>query len=148
MPRPTTRPIGLELTNVAKNVSQAFDSVLADAGGSRPTWLILLTIKTRPITNQQQIADAVGIRGATLTYHLNAMEADGLLTRRRHRDNRRVHVVDLTEDGQQAFEAMRTAATRFDQRLRKGLADEDIERLRGTLRQMSDNVGVAPPEPL
>jgi MarR family transcriptional regulator for hemolysin len=83
-----------------------------------------------------------------LTYHLNAMEADGLLTRRRHRDNRRVHVVDLTEDGQQAFEALRTAATRFDQRLRKGLPDEDIERLRTTLRQMSDNVGVAPPDPL
>jgi MarR family transcriptional regulator, transcriptional regulator for hemolysin len=137
-------PIGLELANAAKRVSQAFDSTLAQAGGSRPTWLILLTLKTRTITNQQQIADAVGIRGATLTYHLSAMEADGLLTRRRDRENRRAHVVELTEDGQHAFQAMRTAARKFDQRLRKGLADKDIERFRATLRQMADNVGSAP----
>jgi MarR family transcriptional regulator for hemolysin len=140
MPKPSVPPIGLELANAAKQVSQAFDAALAEAGGSRPSWLILLTIKTRTVANQQEIADAVGIRGATLTYHLNAMEADGLLTRRRDDENRRIHVVELTRAGHRAFEAMRGAAARFDQRLRKGMTDAEITAMRRTLRRLTGNV--------
>jgi MarR family transcriptional regulator for hemolysin len=123
----------------------AFDAALSEAGGSRPSWLILLALKTRSFANQQEIADAVGIRGATLTYHLNAMEADGLLTRRRERYNRRIHVVELTEAGHRAFDSMRGAAIEFDRRLRKGLADAEVTALRGALRRMSANVGVLEP---
>jgi MarR family transcriptional regulator for hemolysin len=145
MPRPATTPIGLELANTAKRVSLAFDAALSEVGGSRPSWLILLALKTRSFANQQEIADAVGIRGATLTYHLNAMEADGLLTRRRERYNRRIHVVELTEAGHRAFDSMRGAAIEFDRRLRKGLADAEVTALRGALRRMSANVGVLEP---
>ena len=139
MARPTTPPIGLELANTAKRVSQAFDAALARSGGSRPVWLILLTIKTRTVANQQEIADAIGIRGATLTHHLNAMEADGLLTRRRDDANRRSHLVELSKAGQQAFEAMRDAAVKFDRRLRKGLTEADIAELRRILTKLDAN---------
>lgn len=140
MPKPDLPPIGLEVANVAKRVTQAFDTALAAVGGSRPAWLILLTLKTRSVASQQQIADVVGIRGATLTHHLNAMESGGLLTRRRDPDNRRIHVVELTDAGHAAFAAMRGAAVRFDQRLRKGLSSTEIARLRATLEHMSANV--------
>jgi len=140
--RPRTTPIGLELANTAKRVSQAFDAALAETGGSRPIWLILLTIKTRAVANQQQIADAVGIRGPTLTYHLNSMEAEGLLTRRRDVDNRRTHVVELTDAGHEAFESMREAAVRFDQRLRRGLSDDDLGTLQRVLQQLDANVSL------
>jgi MarR family transcriptional regulator, transcriptional regulator for hemolysin len=140
MPRPITSPLGLELANAAKRVSAAFDAALAVAGGSRPVWLILLTIKARAIANQQEIADAVGVRGATLTYHLKAMEADGLLTRRREEHNLRAHVVELTEAGDQAFHAMRAAAMMLDLRRRTGLTDKDVDQLRSVLRVLSDNV--------
>jgi MarR family transcriptional regulator for hemolysin len=136
-------PIGLQLASTAKQVSQAFDAALAAAGGSRPSWLILLTIKTRSVANQQEIADAVGIRGATLTYHLNAMESAGLLTRRRDPGNRRIHVVELTDAGEAAFEAMRGAATRFDRRLRQGLSDDQLDQLHEALVTLSRNVADA-----
>ncbi len=140
MPRPTAPPIGLELANTAKRASVAFDDALAAAGGSRPVWLILLTIKSRTAANQQEIADAIGIRGPTLTYHLNAMEADGLVVRRRDDENRRIHVVELTKRGNEAFAAMRTAAVRFDQRLRRGLNEDDLTALRRILSQLDRNV--------
>jgi MarR family transcriptional regulator for hemolysin len=136
-----TQPIGLQLASAAKQVSQAFDAALVEAGGSRPTWLILLTIKTRSVANQQEIADAVGIRGATLTYHLNAMESTGLLTRRRDQENRRIHVVELTRAGEAAFAAMRGAATRFDRQLRQGLSEEELAALQQTLATLAGNVG-------
>jgi MarR family transcriptional regulator for hemolysin len=141
MPRgPRVPPIGLQLATTGRRVSHAFDAALAEVGGSRPSWLILLTIKTRSVANQQEIADAVGIRGATLTHHLNAMEKAGLLTRRRDDENRRIHVVELTDAGEAAFEAMRGAASRFDRRLRQGLSDQELDALQDVLSTISANV--------
>ncbi|HEY2762540.1 MAG TPA: MarR family winged helix-turn-helix transcriptional regulator [Pseudonocardiaceae bacterium] len=140
MPRTTASPIGLRLTRTAKTVSRAFDDALAAAGGSLPSWLILISLKSRQLANQRALAAAVGIQGATLTHHLNAMEADGLLTRRRDPTNRRVHLVELTEAGEAAFHRMRTAAVAFDQRLRLGLSDEEIDCLEGLLDRLYANV--------
>ena len=140
MQRPTASPIGLRLTRTAKTVSRAFDNALAAVGGSLPSWLILISLKSRQLANQRALAAAVGIQGATLTHHLNAMEAEGLLTRRRDPTNRRVHLVELTEQGEAAFHRMRTAAVAFDQLLRLGLSDEEIGCLEGLLDRLSANV--------
>ena len=140
MPRPTQTPIGMELAGVARDVGRAFDAALARAGGSRPMWLVLLSLKSRPTANQRELAAAVGIQDATLTHHLNGMEADGLLTRRRDPTNRRVHLVELTEAGDAAFRRLRTVAQHYDTRLRTGFSDSELETLRGLLGKLRDNV--------
>jgi MarR family transcriptional regulator for hemolysin len=134
-------PIGLALAQVARTVSRAFDDALASAGGSLPIWLVLLNIKTRQLANQRELAEAVGIREATLTHHLNAMEADGLITRQRHPANRRIHVVALTAAGEDAFLRIRDAAIAFDQQLRTGFADAELDALDRLLSRLSGNAG-------
>ena len=74
-------PIGLRLNQAARAVGRAFDEALAAAGGSLPVWLILLNLKVRRPGTQRELAEAVGIREATLTHHLNAMSAGGLITK-------------------------------------------------------------------
>jgi MarR family transcriptional regulator for hemolysin len=133
-------PIGRHLASTAKVVSRAFGGALADAGGSEHVWLILLALKTRENANQRALAAAVGIQGATLTHHLNAMEDDGLVTRRRDPQNRRIHVVELTADGEAAFHRMRAAAVEFDKRLRGDLSDDDLQRVAAVLDQLTANV--------
>ena len=140
MPKPERPPIGLQLARAAKSVSRAFDDALAQAGGSLPAWLVLISLKSRPLGNQRELADAVGIREATLTHHLNAMDAQGLVTRRRDPANRRVHVVELTEAGEALFLRLRDAALAFDQRLRHGLTDRDAADLEGLLLRLERNV--------
>jgi len=130
----------MELAGVARDVGRAFDAALARAGGSRPMWLVLLSLKSRPTANQRELAAAVGIQDATLTHHLNGMEADGLLTRRRDPANRRVHLVELTEAGDAAFRRLRTVAQHYDSRLRTGFSDSELETLRGLLGKLRDNV--------
>src|ERR1700678_2414048 len=120
MPEPFPVPIGLRLNQAARAVGRAFDEALAQAGGSLPVWLILLNLTISRAGTQRELAEAVGIREATLTHHLNAMDADGLITRTRDAANRRVQVVTLTEKGDQAFLAMRTAALDFDGKLKSG----------------------------
>lgn len=140
---PGRRPIGLVLATTAKLVSRAFDDVLAAAGGSVPMWLIMISLKTQQLGNQRELAEAVGIQGATLTHHLNAMEAQGLLTRRRDPANRRIHHVELTDAGEALFRQLAGAAISFDQRLRSGLDTEEVERLDGLLQRLRANVSDA-----
>ena len=133
MPRPLRAPIGRQLAGTAKIVSRAFDDALAEAGGSVPVWLVLISLKSQRLRNQRELAAAVGIREATLTHHLNSMDEQGLITRRRDPANRRVHLVELTDAGEAAFDRLRGAATDFDKRLRAGLSDEDMERIEASL---------------
>jgi MarR family transcriptional regulator, transcriptional regulator for hemolysin len=139
--RPSRLPLGLRLAQANRAVSRAFDDVLSQAGGSLPIWLVLLNLKTRQLSNQRELAEAVGIREATLTHHLNAMEASGLITRHRDPANRRVHVVEATEAGNAAFLKLRDAAISFDSRLRHGIADHEADVLDGLLARLTDNVG-------
>lgn len=132
-------PIGLQLAQTAKVVSRAFDDALAAAGGSRPEWLILLAIKTRQGVSQRELASVVGIQGATLTHHLHAMEAAGLVTRARDPENRRVQYVELTPAGEDAFMRLREAATKFDKQLRRGLNDQDMAALARSLHELVTN---------
>lgn len=140
MTRPAGLPIGLRLATTSKAVGRAFDDALIAVGGTLPTWLVLIALKTRPAANQRQLADSVGIQGATLTHHLNGMERAGLLTRRRDPDNRRMHVVSLTVEGEAAFHRMRAAAVAFDQRLRRDLDVADVAHLDSLLQRLHANV--------
>jgi len=136
---PARRPLGLVLDRVARQVSREFDEALVAAGGSRPMWLVLLALTINKEANQRQLADFVGIRGATLTHHLNAMEVAGLVVRSRAPENRRAHVVQRTPAGDLMFLQLRDAATAFDTRLRRGLSAKDVDSLRTLLDRLSSN---------
>jgi MarR family transcriptional regulator for hemolysin len=127
------------LHRVASTVSRQFDEALAAAGGSRSTWLVLLALTIDSKANQRQLAEFVGIRGATLTHHLNAMESAGLVVRERDPSNRRSHVVRRTPAGDEMFLRLREAATVFDKRLRTGLSAAEVETLRSLLDRLGRN---------
>ena len=110
------------------------------AGGSLPTWLVLLALKTRRADNQRELAEAIGIHGATLTHHLNGMEARGLLLRRRDPHNRRNHLVEVSASGEALFRDLRKAAVAFDSRLRRDIPATQVESLRRLLGRLADNV--------
>ena len=136
---PASLPVGLHLARAAREITRAFDDALAEAGGSEPVWLVLISLKTRQLASQRELADAVGIREATLTHHLNAMDASGLITRRRDPENRRVHLVELTPAGEKAFFRMRKAAFAFNARLRAGFDEEELAEFERVLDRLRGN---------
>jgi MarR family transcriptional regulator, transcriptional regulator for hemolysin len=138
--RPRTEPIGLHVQRVAKLLNRAFEDELAAAGGSLPTWLILLSLKSGRPETQRELAKAVGIQGATMTHHLDALERTGLVTRTRDPSNRRVQRVELTKEGDAAFDRLRKVAVKFDQRLRTDLSDDELARAGDVLDKLTKNV--------
>ncbi|HEY8525035.1 MAG TPA: MarR family transcriptional regulator [Acidimicrobiales bacterium] len=138
-------PIGVLVTQVAKTLSRAFDAALAEGGGSLPTWLVLLSLTGDRHRSQRSIAAEIGIEGPTLTHHLNRMEGDGLVTRTRDPQNRRVHRVELTEKGRAVFESLLGTVIGFDERLRAGVSDDELATLRSLLRRLAANATAQPP---
>ena len=55
MPRPAYQPLGLHLTRVSRTVSRAFDDALAEAGGSLPVWLVLISLKSGQRASQREL---------------------------------------------------------------------------------------------
>jgi MarR family transcriptional regulator for hemolysin len=140
---PDHEPIGLHLTRVARTVSRAFDAALEGAGGSLPVWFILVSLKTQTHGAQSEIAAAIGIEGATLTHHLNRMEAAGIVNRRRDPANRRVHRVELTVTGEKLFFALLQRVLAFDEQLRSGFSERDLTQLGRLLDRMAANATAA-----
>ena len=134
MDRPT--PIGLRLARTARVATAAFERAMAAAGGSASTWQVLLVVRSQQWGKQAEIARAMGITGATLTHHLNALERHGLVRRWRDESNRRVQRAELTNDGAALFERLRVVAREHDERLRSQLTDAEAEQLGELLDRM------------
>ena len=133
-------PLGLHLTRTARVVSQAFERAMAEAGGSAAAWQVLLLVRSEKWGAQARMAEAMGITGATLTHHLNALERRGLVRRWRDAGNRRVQRAALTPAGEQLFERLRERAVRHDERLRSQLSDEETARLAALLDKLEAGV--------
>jgi MarR family transcriptional regulator for hemolysin len=137
---PAAEPVGRAIASSAKLLSRAFERELAEAGGSQPVWLILLALKQQDWRTQQDLAAAVGIEGPTLTHHLDGLDKAGLIERARDPNDRRAVRVELTGAGDKLFKRLAKAAIGFDQRLRTGLSEEELDEFRRVLARLRDNV--------
>jgi MarR family transcriptional regulator for hemolysin len=142
---PAESPIGLQLARTARVAGQAFQRAMAQAGGSVSAWQVLLLVRTGQWGSQTSMAAALGVTGATLTHHLNALERQGLVRRWREEGNRRVQHVELTPDGEALFDRLREVAMRHDARLRGLLSDEEQALLGVLLEKL--RAGVESDEP-
>ncbi len=131
--------LSLLLGRTSKALNRAFDDVLTAAGGSTPTWRVLLALTSGEHRTQGDLAQAVGVRQPTLTHHLDGMERAGLVTRGHAAGNRRVQQIVVTELGERLVLRLRRAAAAFDGRLRAGLSDADVADLRRLLAQLAEN---------
>jgi MarR family transcriptional regulator for hemolysin len=92
------------------------------------------------VAAQRELADALGVRAATLTQQLDAMEAAGLVARVADPGNRRVRRVELTGAGRQLFDRLRDAARAHDEQLRAGLGADELATVAAALERMRRNV--------
>src|SRR6476469_9123411 len=137
--RPQQEPIGLDVTRTGRVLSRAFNDALAEAGGSLPQWLILVALRQGDHRMQRDLADSIGIEGATLTHHLNRMETEGLVRRERVACNRRTQLVELTDAGEKLCTTLLDAVVVFDRQLRDGLSQKQLDTMRSLLAKLRDN---------
>src|SRR4051794_6217520 len=87
------------LDNLARRMRMHAEGVLAPLG-LRPRHLVALTVlRDRDGSTQQALATTLMMDRATVVGLLNDLEADGLVERTRSPEDRRRHIVRLTDHG-------------------------------------------------
>jgi DNA-binding MarR family transcriptional regulator len=104
--------------------------------GLRPRHLVALTVmRQHGSGTQQALAAALRIDRTNLVGLLNDLEASGLIARRRSAEDRRRHIVELTEDGARRLAEAESALTEVEDALLGGLEPGQRETLYALLEQ-------------
>jgi len=106
-------PLALEnqvcfsLAVAARSVVGLYRPILEPLGLTHPQYLVMLALWQHRTRSVGQLGEALQLDSATVSPLLKRLEAEGLVTRTRSRDDERVLVVGLTDAGS----ALRERAT-------------------------------------
>jgi MarR family transcriptional regulator, transcriptional regulator for hemolysin len=132
--------LGRDVALLAKALRARFEARLAEAGASLPAWAVLSCVIAEDGLSQRELAERMGIEGATLTRHLDRLEADGLIARRRDPADRRIVRVSPTAAAGPLHARMAAVAARLDADLVAGLSPEEVAGLRRLLVRLMTNL--------
>jgi MarR family transcriptional regulator for hemolysin len=131
---------GRQLSMTAKAFRAEFDARLAGVGGSLSTWIVLRLADASVLQSgevppealreasdeapedcalsQRELADRMDIEGPTLVRHLDRLEKEGLIERRRDAHDRRVTRIMVTPAGHRMLGRLREVADAMEAEVR------------------------------
>jgi MarR family transcriptional regulator, lower aerobic nicotinate degradation pathway regulator len=138
--QPTHRSSAL-LDHVARRMRLRTEAVLAPLG-LRPRHLVALTVlRVRGGSTQQALATILAMDGTNIVGLLNELEADKLIERRRSPEDRRRHLVELTDAGAQRLAKAECALAEVEQEVLGALDASQRETLYNLLQLAATGPG-------
>ena len=99
------------LHNTARSWRLAVDRRLKDLGMSQASWMtVAIVAKAKAPLAQIELAQKVGVEGATMVAMLDRLEKAGLVERQASETDRRVKLVALTRAGAKLYDKVQTEA--------------------------------------
>jgi len=115
------------LHNTSRSWRQAMDRRLKFLGMSQASWMtIAIAAKAAAPLSQSELADRLGIEGATMVAMVDRLVSAGLVNREASTTDRRVKRVVLTQAGLELYDKVKTEAAALRKEL---LADLDPKTL-------------------
>jgi MarR family transcriptional regulator, lower aerobic nicotinate degradation pathway regulator len=126
---------GALLDHLARRVRLRSEAVLAPLG-LRPRHLVALTVlRDRGDSTQQALATTLAMDGTNIVGLLNELEAEKLIERRRSPEDRRRHVVELTDAGAKQLAKVEFALAAVEDEVLGALDESQRETLYNLLLQ-------------
>lgn len=127
--RQATREVfTIALVQLARRWRWRLDQRLSGLGLTEARWAVLLQIsRAGDAPSQRQLAEFVGIEGATLVHILNALETQGLIERRPDATDRRAKTAHLTGKAAELIAEIDATADRLRAELTDGLSESDLQ---------------------
>jgi DNA-binding MarR family transcriptional regulator len=119
---------------------------LAELGLKPPEAVILITLRDRGPMSQRALAERLHVDPSNLVAFLNALEGQGLLVRRRDPNDRRRHIVEITEEGIERSPRCFGPVAELESELFAGLSAEERRLLGRMLERILTTMSV-PEEP-
>jgi MarR family transcriptional regulator for hemolysin len=133
------------LHSTSRSWRQAVDRRLKYLGVSQASWMtIAIAAKARSPLSQSELADKLGVEGATMVAMIDRLVKAGLVIREASTTDRRVKRVVLTVSGSKIYEKVRAEAVALRKELLANtdqkkllIATELLEGLQGIIDQQS-----------
>ena len=131
-------PPGMLLAKLGREAMRQFADALKPTELT-PGHLTALYLLRQCAVSQQVLCEGVGVDPSKLVGILNDLEKESLVVRRRHPDDRRRHMVEISELGKQRLAAAEQAADAVEEQLLAGLDGEERDQLHRLLSHVVGN---------
>jgi len=136
--------IGFIVNTTAKSFQRSFDLELRkNVGVTLSQWRVVSALVLQPGLTQKEIANKMGIEGATLVPVIDKMEKEGLLKRKQDSTDRRANRIYLTSKVDSLWMSMTDCALKIRKSSIKNIPENDIQITLDTLRKISRNLSIS-----
>jgi DNA-binding MarR family transcriptional regulator len=139
-----TGGVAFLLAQLGAHATARFAERVADLDLTPPQAGLLRLLAANPGRSQRELADALGLPPSRFVPFADALEQRGIIERRRNPDDRRLHAVYLTADGERLLDRLRTVGLAHEQATCAGLTDDQHRLLYDLLRRVADHQGLTP----
>jgi MarR family transcriptional regulator, lower aerobic nicotinate degradation pathway regulator len=123
------------LDYIARQMRLGSEAALAPLG-LRPRHLVALTmLRDNQEVTQQSLASILQIDGTNVVGLLNELESSGLVTRRRAAEDRRRHVVELTDEGRERLARAEFVLAAVENQVLSALTSDERQQLAALLHR-------------
>lgn len=136
----TEEHIGILIKKAARLFEQVANRDLEKLGVTYAQTIFLIRLWEKDGMSQMELAKSSGLRQPTVVRFLDRMERDGLLTRVRNKDDRRVFNFFLTAKAKKACKKLEGHANTMNQIATKPLAKKDSEKLNQLVSNVIKNL--------
>lgn len=140
------RHIGTALRETYRAFARALTQNLAPLGLTLSMWFALRSLWEVDGLSQADLGRRIELNPAAIVAVLNALQAAGLVERRRTRKDRRVYMVFLTAAGRKLRTRATALALQGDARAMRGIKHEEIEQALAILKRLRSNLADHRPE--
>lgn len=134
--------IGFIINRTGKMLIQVFDQELRkNFGITYGQWkIIIILVNNDDGLTQKEIADKLGLEGATLIPIIDKLEKDGYVVRKVDKNDRRNNRIFLTEKTNSALDLMVNCGINIKNMSMKNISEQNIAITKDTLEKMWKNI--------
>lgn len=110
-------------------ITRSFSLLIQHTGLTHKQVGLLAVVDTGMASSQREIATHLGVAPSLVVSLVDQLASIGAVRRTRSRTDRRVQVIEITDDGRQLLRLATDAAKKLDTDLRKHLSPADLQAL-------------------
>lgn len=135
--------VPFEIAETAHALRRSFDRRAATLGVTRAQWKVLFRLSRQPGLRQVELADKLDVEPITLSRIIDRLADAGLVERTPDPADRRAWRLQVTETAQPLIAKLRKLAESLVADAFNGLSDDELNRLRGNLARIRENLAAA-----
>jgi DNA-binding MarR family transcriptional regulator len=132
------------LSQLGSHVAGEFQRRMSGIGVQPRTFAVLMALATEDGQSQRQLSARLGIHRNAMVTVIDALEADGLVKRMAHPDDRRAFAITLTEQAHNLLPDLDKAGRTLEDTITAPLSAVERNALRELLQRIAGGAGLIP----